>query len=72
MGTQGKEEKGEGVLLTYTSYLCGPGETKILSEVKESVHGTRSFQNINEKNKNREALGWETSGLPGQSGRHSE
>lgn len=69
MNAQGK---GEGVLLMDNSYLCGPGETKILSEVKESIHGTSSFQNMNEKNKNREALGWETSGRPGQSGRSSE
>lgn len=49
------------------SYLCGFGETRIPSEVKESKHGISSFQNMNEKNKNRE-----TSGRPGQSGRSSE
>lgn len=36
------------------SYLCGFRETRIPSEVKESKNGISSFQNMNEKNKNRD------------------
>lgn len=43
MGIQRKEEKGEGVFFMYILYLCGLGEIKILSEVKELVYGICFF-----------------------------